>query len=393
MKEIRKLGLFTFFRSLTFFAPISVMFYCENGLSYFQIMILQSIYGMMTALFEIPSGALSDIIGRKKTLIFGTIMFAMAFACGSVGHSVAPFVVMQVMAAAGQSCYSGTFVSLMYEDVIEDKSIIKSVNHIFATMQSINISGVLLSALLSSVVVKMAGMRYTYHLTLAAYIVTFVISLFLKDQRSGNDGKKSLGFSEYLFQLKQNYKCITENGIELIMMDLLLYAMFANTFSYIEQPILTGNGLNIELLGVVTVTMTVGVLIALKLFPYLERGISTQKGIFAFTLSAIILTFSNFFINNIFFNVISFLFLTVVLRFREIILTNEINKYINNDSRATFMSVVSALQMAGMAALGLVAGKIADVSISYTIVFLCSVMFGVYMILIMVRRRKTLNNE
>ena len=393
MKEIRKLGLFTFFRSLTFFAPISVMFYCENGLSYFQIMILQSIYGMMTALFEIPSGALSDIIGRKKTLIFGTIMFAMAFACGSVGQSMAPFVVMQVMAAAGQSCYSGTFVSLMYEDVIEDKSIIKSVNHIFATMQSINISGVLLSALLSSVVVKMAGMRYTYHLTLAAYIVTFVISLFLKDQRSGNDGKKSLGFSEYLFQLKQNYKCITENGIELIMMDLLLYAMFANTFSYIEQPILTGNGLNIELLGVVTVTMTVGVLIALKLFPYLERGISTQKGIFAFTLSAIILTFSNFFINNIFFNVISFLLLTVVLRFREIILTNEINKYINNDSRATFMSVVSALQMAGMAALGLVAGKIADVSISYTIVFLCSVMFGVYMILTMVRRRKTLNNE
>ena len=390
MKEIRKLGLFTFFRSLTFFAPISVMFYCENGLSYFQIMILQSIYGMMTALFEIPSGVLSDIIGRKMTLIFGTIMFAMAFACGSVGQSMAPFVVMQVMAAAGQSCYSGTFVSLMYEDVIEDKSIIKSVNHIFATMQSINISGVLLSALLSSVVVKMAGMRYTYHLTLAAYIVTFVISLFLKDQRSGNDGKKSLGFSEYLFQLKQNYKCITENGIELIMMDLLLYAMFANTFSYIEQPILTGNGLNIELLGVVTVTMTVGVLIALKLFPYLERGISTQKGIFAFTLSAIILTFSNFFINNIFFNVISFLFLTVVLRFREIILTNEINKYINNDSRATFMSVVSALQMAGMAALGLVAGKIADVSISYTIVFLCSVMFGVYMILTMVRRRKTL---
>ena len=215
----------------------------------------------MTALFEIPSGALSDIIGRKKTLIFGTIMFAMAFACGSVGQSMAPFVVMQVMAAAGQSCYSGTFVSLMYEDVIGDKSIVKSVNHIFATMQSINISGVLLSALLSSVVVKMAGMRYTYHLTLAAYIVTFVISLFLKDQRSGNDGKKSLGFSEYLFQLKQNYKCITENGIELIMMDLLLYAMFANTFSYIEQPILTGNGLNIELLGVVTVTMTVGVLI------------------------------------------------------------------------------------------------------------------------------------
>ena len=366
------------------------MFYCENGLSYFQIMILQSIYGMMTALFEIPSGALSDIIGRKKTLIFGTIMFAMAFACGSVGQSMAPFVVMQVMAAAGQSCYSGTFVSLMYEDVIGDKSIVKSVNNIFATMQSINISGVLLSALLSSVVVKMAGMRYTYHLTLAAYIVTFVISLFLKDQRSGNDGKKSLGFSEYLFQLKQNYKCITENGIELIMMDLLLYAMFANTFSYIEQPILTGNGLNIELLGVVTVTMTVGVLIALKLFPYLEKGISTQKGIFAFTLSAIILTFSNFFISNIFFNVISFLFLTVVLRFREIILTNEINKYINNDSRATFMSVVSALQMAGMAALGLVAGKIADVSISYTIVFLCSVMFGVYMILTMVRRRKTL---
>ena len=110
MKEIKKLYLFTFFRSLTFFASISIAFYNSNGLSYFQIMALQSIYGIMTAVFEIPSGVLSDLLGRKRTLILGTVCFIAAYLCGALGSTFLPFVFMQIFAAAGQSCYSGTFV-------------------------------------------------------------------------------------------------------------------------------------------------------------------------------------------------------------------------------------------------------------------------------------------
>ena len=62
------------------------------------------------------------------------------------------FGLMQIFAAVGQSCYSGTFLALMYEDVEHDKSITKSPNVIFSNLQVINLVSVLLAALISWII-------------------------------------------------------------------------------------------------------------------------------------------------------------------------------------------------------------------------------------------------
>ena len=45
--------------------PIIVLFFQEHGLSLSEVMILQGIYSIAVALFEIPSGYIADVFGRK----------------------------------------------------------------------------------------------------------------------------------------------------------------------------------------------------------------------------------------------------------------------------------------------------------------------------------------
>lgn len=53
--------------------PIITIFYQENGLSMRDIFVIQSVFSLSLVLFEIPTGYFSDVHGRKKTMILGSI--------------------------------------------------------------------------------------------------------------------------------------------------------------------------------------------------------------------------------------------------------------------------------------------------------------------------------
>ena len=59
-------------------ASIVVLFWLDRGLSFGQIMVLFSISGLATIVFEIPTGLLADRFGRKWSLAAGTFLQVVA---------------------------------------------------------------------------------------------------------------------------------------------------------------------------------------------------------------------------------------------------------------------------------------------------------------------------
>ncbi|MGI9535717.1 MAG: MFS transporter [Desulfocapsaceae bacterium] len=97
--------------------PVVVLFYNENGLETFQIYLLQAGYSISVVLFEIPSGYLADIIGRRYSLIWGSVLGTAGFALLSVSHSFNGFLVAEMILGVGGSLISGADSALLYDSL------------------------------------------------------------------------------------------------------------------------------------------------------------------------------------------------------------------------------------------------------------------------------------
>lgn len=113
--NIWKLYIDRFFSSFWLFLPILVPLYESNGLSATEIFTVQAAYAAAILIFEVPSGYLSDAVGRKKTMIMGSTLLPIAVLTYVLSSGFWSFVLAEIIIAAGNALRSGTDSALLYE--------------------------------------------------------------------------------------------------------------------------------------------------------------------------------------------------------------------------------------------------------------------------------------
>ncbi|HYX07442.1 MAG TPA: MFS transporter [Bacteroidales bacterium] len=123
MKSIRKniisLYLIKFSKWFMLFMPIIVPFYNENGLQLKELFFLQAIYSISIVALEIPSGYLADVLGRRKTLIGGTLLTFTGFLIYTVSYGFWGFLFAEVILGIGTSLISGADSALLYDTLAD----------------------------------------------------------------------------------------------------------------------------------------------------------------------------------------------------------------------------------------------------------------------------------
>ncbi len=102
--------------------PIIVLFFQEHGLTLTEVMVLQAIYSLSVALFEIPSGYIADIFGRKQTIVFSTIFSFIGYLVFSFYGGFYAFAIAQILVGIGGSLMSGSDSALIYDTLLETDS-------------------------------------------------------------------------------------------------------------------------------------------------------------------------------------------------------------------------------------------------------------------------------
>ena len=102
--------------------PIIVLFFQEHGLSLSKVMILQSVYSISVALFEIPSGYIADIFGRKKAIIISTILSFIGYVLFSFFSDFTVFIIAEILIGVGGSLMSGSDSAIIYDTLIENNN-------------------------------------------------------------------------------------------------------------------------------------------------------------------------------------------------------------------------------------------------------------------------------
>ncbi len=117
--NILKLYIIKIAKWFMLFMPIVVLFYEDNGLAMRHVFLLQSIYSVSIVILEIPSGYFADALGRKSTLVIGTIMGFLGFLTYSFSYGFVGFLVAEIILGIGQSLISGADSAMLYDTLQE----------------------------------------------------------------------------------------------------------------------------------------------------------------------------------------------------------------------------------------------------------------------------------
>lgn len=117
-RNIFKIYLYSAFEMMLFTVAILLPFYVSIGLKSSDVFLIQAIFALTVAIFEVPSGYIADLIGRKKTLIISEIMAIIAFAIYSQANGFAAIAISEILLAISYSLYSGVKEALIYDSLL-----------------------------------------------------------------------------------------------------------------------------------------------------------------------------------------------------------------------------------------------------------------------------------
>ena len=115
-KQIRRLYASSLFSTLSL-SGAWVAILSSRGFSLAQIGAAETVFHLVSLIFEIPSGALADVVGRKKTLLISCVMRIIANIAMIASNNFALVCVSIAFSALHYNCMSGSDDALAYDSL------------------------------------------------------------------------------------------------------------------------------------------------------------------------------------------------------------------------------------------------------------------------------------
>jgi len=117
--NIWKFYLYRLFCSLILINPIFVLFLQRNNLNMTQIMLLQSVYTLCIMLSVVPFGVIADYIGRKKVLIFSSILYTIGWFVYGAGYNFLDFIIAETIMGISAGTWMASGSAFFYDTLKE----------------------------------------------------------------------------------------------------------------------------------------------------------------------------------------------------------------------------------------------------------------------------------
>lgn len=104
-----------FFHSFVLIVPVFVPLVQDYGLSMAQVLQTQAFYALTIACFEVPSGYIADVWGRRKAIAVGSAINGLGFLWLIEADGFADFLVYEFLLGLGLSLISGADLALLYD--------------------------------------------------------------------------------------------------------------------------------------------------------------------------------------------------------------------------------------------------------------------------------------
>lgn len=116
-QQLRRLYAVTAISSLQIAGASWVALLAARGFSLTEIGFAEGVFHFVSFLFEVPSGVIADVFGRKRSMVASQCMFAAASAAMLLSRSMAGVCLAMALSALGYNFASGSREALAYESL------------------------------------------------------------------------------------------------------------------------------------------------------------------------------------------------------------------------------------------------------------------------------------
>lgn len=119
LRNIRLLSYFNFFTDFRLFGPILIIYFAEVSGSYFVGGAVFATTMISSAIFEIPTGVLSDRLPRTRVAALGGLVTAFAIIAYAAAPGAEILLLGAVLEGLGRSLFSGNNEALLWDSLAE----------------------------------------------------------------------------------------------------------------------------------------------------------------------------------------------------------------------------------------------------------------------------------
>lgn len=254
-KQLRLLYLNTSLGAFQIAGASWVALLAARGFSLVEIGFAESVFHVASLLFEVPSGVISDVFGRKKSMVLSQCMMLVSSLLMLVSDSMAGVLPAMVFSAFGYNFASGTRESLAYETLkAEDRE---------AEYDGYASTDMMLYTFFSSLATLCAGAalalgyRRAYLVDIGLGLVCLMSALRLQDvgyaaagEEEGKNGTEETVWKKIFQCFRESVRFLlhSRKAMELILLNAAVGAA-ATLLRFFLQARLTEKGLPDALLG------------------------------------------------------------------------------------------------------------------------------------------------
>lgn len=159
--------------------PVLVPFYQSHGLSMGEVFQIQTIYAIAMVTFEVPSGYVSDLLGRKRCLVVASACYGTAFTWLAISTGYWDFAGFALLSAFATSLRSGTDVALLYDSLEAQGEAAEQGSHVLGRRLFWSQSGETTAAFVAAGAVALGGLALPAVVNAVTSWAPFLIALTL----------------------------------------------------------------------------------------------------------------------------------------------------------------------------------------------------------------------
>jgi MFS family permease len=110
-----RFSLYGFLKNQRYFEPFLVLAFLEKGLGFFEIGLLIAFRELTVNLLEIPSGAIADVWGRRRSMMLSFSAYIVSFLTFGWGEHLALLFVGMFFFAIGDAFRTGTHKAMIFQ--------------------------------------------------------------------------------------------------------------------------------------------------------------------------------------------------------------------------------------------------------------------------------------